>query len=44
MNYYDTISYFEYVQDVMLDKVNEMEKLYDILLNQRDKGKKNDDK
>jgi len=27
MNYYDTISYFEYVQDVMLDKVNEMEKL-----------------
>lgn len=26
-NYYDTISYFEYVQDLMLDKVNEMEKL-----------------
>ena len=26
MNYYDTISYFEYVQEAMLDKINEMEK------------------
>src|SRR5271157_2618987 len=27
MNYFDTISYFEYVQDIMLDKVNQMENL-----------------